>query len=147
MQKIDLPKKAMPPKFLQFAPELPQFTYLLLCSVSRSSRCKPIFINSSCLPLVPSSASDLGTDVNDLPVTTQSPLLMCIFPHRLAPVHADLQPKPRVPEWYGPKVRRGGSGAWQAMHKEKSRKLDPKVCDEIKPHCSVTALLYNIFTS
>lgn len=70
---------------------------------------------------------------------------MCIFPHRLAPVHADLQPKPRVPEGTAPKEKRGIWGMGRAMHKEKSRKLDPKVCDEIKNHTAQLPHYYIIF--
>lgn len=135
----------MPPKFLQFAPELPQFTYLLLVQCLISSRCKPVFINPSCLPLVPSSASDLGTDVNgSLTYNTKSSSHVHL-PHRLAPGHPDLQPQTRGADGAAPKEKTRIWGMGREMYREKSRKLDPKVCDEIKNRTALLPCYYIIF--
>ena len=110
-----------------------------------SSRYKPIFINPSCLPLVPFSASDLGTNVNGLLTynTKSSPHVH--FPHRLAPVHVDLQPQTRGARGYGPKGEEGDLGHGQGNAQGETRKLDPKVCDEIKNHTALLPHYYIIF--
>lgn len=136
----------MPPKFLQFAPELPQFTYLLLVQCLISSRCKPIFISSSCLPLVPSSASDLGTDVNgSLTYNTKSSPHVH-FPPQTGPCACWPTTQTTCARGYGPKGEEGDLGHGQGNVQGEIKKIRPQsMWWNKKPHCSVTIHYYTTF--
>ena len=70
---------------------------------------------------------------------------MCIFPTDWPLCMLTYNPKPGMPEGTAPKEKRGIWGMGREMHKEKSRKLDPKVCDEIKNHTALLPHYYIIF--
>lgn len=67
------------------------------------------------------------------------------LPHRLAPGHPDLQPQTRGADGAAPKEKTRIWGMGREMYREKSRKLDPKVCDEIKNRTALLPCYYIIF--
>lgn len=67
------------------------------------------------------------------------------LPHRLAPGHPGLQPQTRGAEGAAPKEKRRIWGMGREIHRAKSRKLDPKVCDETKNCTALLPCYYIIF--
>lgn len=151
MQKQIFPKKAMPSKFLQFAPELPQFTYSCLVQCLIFSSCNLTYLHQ---PILPTSGSSFcfwswhGTYIMvptsmDHSLTTQSSPT-CEFPPQAGPC-ASCPTTPNQ-EWQEvlPKWKEfWGTGT--EMHREKSGKLNPKLCDEIPNRTTLLPCYYKIF--